>query len=256
MIRVVTGLNGVGKTAYAVRLLRRYQRAGYTIAANIRVTDAIEVTTFDELMALRNCVLLVDEVTAVASSRSFATLSPEALVFFQTLRHSNIGVIWTAPTFDRADIALRQLTLSWTHLTALYTRRVPGSPWRSTLLALGRTGRPHEAQDGSKMVGALPFLFRPSSAFEHYDTLASVDLFQRVPRFPRTCPNCGLAIQYGRGSAVSSPPLNPARPSQLFCSACGYQIPTPQLAGDHGIGEADSNRGLSTLDHSPDLVQL
>lgn len=226
MITAVTGLNGAGKTAYAVAQLRKFQSRGYSIAANIDVSGATLLRNFDDVLALRDCIVLIDEITAVASSRQFASLSPEALVFFQTLRHSNLGVFWTAPTYDRADIALRSLTLSWVHLSPLFSRSRKLSPWRDTLVSFGRRGRPAESADGAKMITPVPFLFRPSKAFEHYDSHADVDLFQRVPRFPRSCPACGLSLSYGRGVAQPFQSLAPQQlSSQLFCPRCGVSLP-------------------------------
>lgn len=224
MIHAITGLNGAGKTAYAVGLLRAYQARGFKVAANIRVGDIDPVSSFDELMQLRDCVLLVDEVTAVASSRQFASLTPEALLFFQTLRHSGIGLIWTAPTYDRADLALRSLTLRWTHLSPILTRRIKGSVWRSTVLALARTGRPTEGIDGPRMVAPFPSLYRPSKHYEHYDSFADVDLFSRS-RFPSRCPGCGAGIGYARAGAVDYfPSSSPASARWLYCSSCGTQL--------------------------------
>jgi len=86
LITAVTGLNGAGKTSYAAGLLQKWQRKGIKTAANIGVVGSTLVRNFDDLLKLRDCILLVDEVTAVASSRQFASLTPEALLFFQTLR--------------------------------------------------------------------------------------------------------------------------------------------------------------------------
>lgn len=226
MIRAITGLNGAGKTAYAAGLLRRYNARGFRTAANIGVQGSQLVRTFDDLVALRDCVLLVDEVTAVASSRQFASLTPEALLFFQTLRHSNVGLIWTAPTFDRCDLALRSLTLSWTHLSALVTRRRPGSVWRSTVLSFTRTGRPVEALDGSKMLTPIPGLYRPARHYEAYDSFADVDLFSRS-RFPTRCPSCGVGIDYGRLRASTSRPEPDSTLSAFYCPRCAELLGTP-----------------------------
>lgn len=230
MIHGITGLNGAGKTAYAVGLLRKYKRRGFDIAANIGVVGATHVRNFDDLMALRNCVLLVDEVTAVASSRAYASLTPEALLFFQTLRHSNIGLLWTAPTFDRCDIALRTLTLHWTHLSALITRRVPNSVWRNTSYAFVRSGRPIEGMDGAKMLAPLPGLFRPAAHFEAYDSFADVDLFSRTQRFPGRCPTCGVGIDYGRSKPTVGYNPDGSFESAFHCSRCGVLLGVPVIS--------------------------
>jgi len=167
-------------------------------AANIGVQGAQLVRNFDDLLTLRDCVLLVDEVTAVASSRQFASLTPEALLFFQTLRHSNIGLIWTAPTYDRCDLALRSLTLYWVHLMPLIKSVPKGGIWANTHVSFVRGGRPVEGMDGAKMAAPLPGLYRPARHHAVYDSYADVDLFSRSQRFPSRCPECGISLDYGR----------------------------------------------------------
>lgn len=228
MITAVTGLNGAGKTAYSVGLLRRWAAKGVDTYANIGVRGARLVENFDQLMALRNCVLLVDEITAVASSRQFASLTPEALLFFQTLRHSNIGLIWTAPTFDRCDLALRSLTLHWVHLMPLITTLPKGGIWRNTRVSFVLFGKPVEGVDGAKMDAAFPGLYLPSRHWQDYDTLANVDLFSRTNRFPNRCPNCGVGIDYGRLKAAESRDSASFSAITFFCARCTYDLGTAQ----------------------------
>jgi len=203
MITAVTGLNGAGKTSYAAGLLQKWQRKGVQTAANIGVAGATLVRSFEDLLSLRDCVLLVDEVTAVANSRQFASLTPEALLFFQTLRHSNIGLIWTAPTYDRCDLALRSLTLHWVHMTPLIASVPKGGIWANTHVSFVRSGRPHEGMDGAQMIAPLPGFYLPARHHAVYDSFADVDLFTRKQKFPNKCPNCGLSIDYGRQKAVT-----------------------------------------------------
>jgi hypothetical protein len=198
MIHAITGLNGAGKTSYAAGVLQRWQKKGVRTAANIGVKGSILVRNFDELLQLRDCVLLIDEVTAVASSRQFASLTPEALLFFQTLRHSNIGLIWTAPTYDRCDLALRSLTLYWTHLSPLIKSVPKGGIWANTHVSFTRSGRPTEGAEGANMIAPLPGLYRPARHHAVYDSFADVDLFSRSVRFPSRCPGCGVSLDYGR----------------------------------------------------------
>lgn len=230
MITGVTGLNGAGKTSFAVGVLAGFRRRGIKTAANIDVKGSTYVRNFDDLLKLRDCVLLVDEVTAVASSRQFATLSPEALLFFQTLRHANVGLIWTAPTFDRCDLALRGLTLHWYHLSSLVsTLPRPNGIWRNTHLALVRSGRPTEGLDGPKMLAPWFSLYRPAANFTDYDSFADVDLFARGIRFPGRCPGCGSSIDYGRVRASLRPVPLAEQLDSLHCPKCSTFLGTPTL---------------------------
>lgn len=226
MITAVTGLNGAGKTAWAAGELRRWHARGVDVFANIGVRGAGLVENFDQLMRLRNCILLVDEVTAVASSRMFASLTPEALLFFQTLRHSNIGLIWTAPTYDRCDVALRSLTLRWVHLSPLITTRPKGAIWRSTRVSFMRSGKPVEGMDGARMLAPMPGLYLPSRHWQEYDTRANVDLFSRSTRFPSRCPNCGLSIDYGRMKAANVHTDDKLANVTFYCPRCSLDLGT------------------------------
>lgn len=226
MITAVTGLNGAGKTAYASGLLRKWQARGIKTAANIGVDGSTLIRNFEQLLELRDCILLIDEVTAVASSRQFASLTPEALLFFQTLRHSNIGLIWTAPTFDRCDLALRSLTLHWVHISALIATRPKGGIWANTHVSFTRSGRPVEGMDGPTMSAPMPGLYRPAKHHTIYDSFADVDLFTRSIKFPNKCPNCGMGIDYGRAKAVTDlggGEINTFEAS-FACPRCGHTL--------------------------------
>lgn len=223
MITAVTGLNGAGKTAYAAGMLQKWQERGIKTAANIGVQGSTLVRNFDDLLKLRDCILLVDEVTAVASSRQFASLTPEALLFFQTLRHSNIGLIWTAPTFDRCDLALRSLTLYWIHLSPLITTRPKGGIWANTHVSFKRGGRPIEGLDGPTMLAPFPGLYMPARHHAVYDSFADVDLFSRTQKFPNKCPNCGIGIDYGRRKATTEFHGETFEASFL-CPQCGHNL--------------------------------
>jgi len=223
VIVAVTGLNGAGKTSYAAGLLQRWQAKGVPTAANINVAGSQLVRNFDDLMLLRDCVLLVDEVTAVASSRQFASLTPEALLFFQTLRHSNIGLYWTAPTYDRCDLALRSLTLRWVHLSALIATVPKGGIWRNTHVSFVRSGIPTEGVDGAKMLGGFPSLYLPARHHAVYDSFADVDLFTRTQKFPSRCPECGVSIDYGRMRASTEVGITDFE-AAFYCPRCSHML--------------------------------
>jgi len=225
VITAVTGLNGAGKTSYAAGLLQRWNAKGIKTAANIGVRGSQLVRNFDELLELRDCVLLVDEVTAVASSRQFASLTPEALLFFQTLRHSNIGLIWTAPTYDRCDLALRSLTLYWVHLSPLIRSIPKGGIWANTHVSFVRGGRPMEGMDGAKMLAPMPSLYLPARHHAVYDSFADVDLFTRSQRFPSRCPGCGVSLDYGRLKA-STEPSGATFDASFYCPQCDALLGT------------------------------
>jgi len=205
-VRAITGLNGAGKSAFAVRELMRAQKRGFATASNVKVDGAEHVRSFERLMELRHTLVLLDDVTAVASSRNYAAMTPEATLFFQTLRHHDVSLIWTAPTFDRADVLLRSVTREWTDVRVLWATRRKGSLWKSTQLAYTLTGTPVESITAGK-TGAgykidFPWIdiFRPASVFQNYDSFADLDLFT-PEKFPTRCRDCGAVLMYPRVQA-------------------------------------------------------
>lgn len=232
MITAVTGLNGAGKTSYAAGLLQKWRKRGIKTAANIGVEGSELVRNFEQLLTLRDCVLLIDEVTAVANSRMFASLTPEALLFFQTLRHSNIGLIWTAPTYDRCDLALRSLTLHWVHMMGLVKTIPKGGIWANTHVTFTRSGRPVEGVDGATMQAPIPGLYFPARHHAVYDSFADVDLFTRSQKFPRVCPNCGTSIDYGRSKAVTEF-HGETYVASFQCGRCGHNLGSVTKATGH-----------------------
>lgn len=203
-IKAITGLNGAGKSAMAVSILRRAQAKGFRTAANVRVDGAEHIIDYDQMMDLRHAVLLLDDVTAIASSRNYAAMTPEAVLFFQTLRHHDISLLWTAPTFDRADVVLREVTREWCDVRVLWATRREGSMWKSTRLALTVTGTPKEdklSPGGYKIDFPWLGLFQPAGVHQHYDSFAELDLFT-PERFPSRCRVCGAVLTYPRVTAA------------------------------------------------------
>lgn len=205
-IRAITGMNGAGKSAFAVRELLNAQKRGFNTASNVKVDGAEHVRSYDHLMSLRNTLVLLDDVSAIASSRNYAALTPEAVLFFQTLRHHDVSLIWTAPTFDRADVLLRSVTREWTDVRVLFATRRKGSLWKSTQVAYTLTGRPEESisagASGSGYKIANPWLdfFRPASVYQNYDSFADLDLFT-PEKYPTRCRDCGAILMYPRVQA-------------------------------------------------------
>ena len=202
-IRAITGLNGAGKSALAVKMLLAAQKKGFTTASNVKVNGAVHVRDYEHLMSLRNCLLLLDDVSAVASSRNYAALTPEAVLFFQTLRHHDVSLIWTAPTFDRADVLLRSITREWTDVRPLLSTRRAGSLWKSTRIAYTLTGSPKTdplSDGGYKILNPWLDFFRPSTVHQEYDSFADLDLFT-PEKFPTRCRDCGAVLMYPRVKA-------------------------------------------------------
>lgn len=202
-VRAITGLNGAGKSAMAVSMLLEAQKKGFATASNVKVSGAAHIRDYDHLMSLRHTLVLLDDVSAIASSRNYAALTPEAVLFFQTLRHHDISLIWTAPTFDRADVLLRSITREWTDVRVLWATKREGSLWKETKIAMTLTGTPKTdalADGGYSIQNGWLGLFRPARVHQDYDSFADLDLFT-PEKFPTRCRTCGAVLMYPRVQA-------------------------------------------------------
>ena len=196
-IVAVTGANGAGKTAWAVRELRFRISRGYTVYANFPIKGAKLVTSWAHLIEIENAYVLLDEIVAVASSRDYSAMPTDAVLAMQTLRHRDVGLYWTAPNFGRADKIIREVTQRWVNLSPLISWPERGKIWPNTRLSLVSKGIPvTDGSDGQRLAHATYSLFRPKTVSNDYDTLASIEGFSADP-FPSRCRDCGARINYG-----------------------------------------------------------
>lgn len=112
-IRAYVGPNGGGKTLAAVATaVAPALEAGREVVANINIDHprARVLRSWRELDELRNCVLLLDEITSVFPSREFSKLPPQVARQLNQLRKVDVEVHWTAPHWQRCDVILRECT--------------------------------------------------------------------------------------------------------------------------------------------------
>lgn len=111
MIESFIGPNGSGKTTAALIYARRIAaRRGVPIYSNVAAEGVILITGYDMLASIRHAVVILDEVLAVAGSRESRSLPRRIQLWLTTLRHSDVILLWTSPSFERADVLLREVT--------------------------------------------------------------------------------------------------------------------------------------------------
>lgn len=93
--------------------------SGRYVLSNVRLWDPetnaphrfwVPLTSFQQLLQARNCDVLLDEVTGVASSRESAALPPQVANLLVQLRRKDITLSWTTPSWARADKIIREVT--------------------------------------------------------------------------------------------------------------------------------------------------
>lgn len=119
-ITACVGPNGSGKTLAAIveAVIPSWQN-DRPVRANVHLYPerlgfdpdlALPLNAGRDLLEAEHCTILLDEITAVFPSRSFASLPPELQRVLNQLRKKDVDVIWTAPNWSRCDVILREVT--------------------------------------------------------------------------------------------------------------------------------------------------
>lgn len=149
------GANGSGKSLLAVSDSVVSLRSGRRVLSTVRLTSdgACELeaedckvwglhpahkaphplwsplTCWDDLLQAEHCDVLLDEVTTVASSRDASGLPPEVVDWLVQLRRRDVVLRWTAPSWSRADLVLREVSQGAAICKGLLRRRAEGQDW-------------------------------------------------------------------------------------------------------------------------------
>jgi len=201
-----TGVNGSGKTLLAVSCAIADMMTGREVYSTVPIeyvdpkTGAVyrshPIVSLRQLLELRNCTVLLDEVAVIFSSRSSQSLPNEVVAFLQTLRHLGITVLWTAPGWMRCDNLLRQSTQGVVNVTPVI-RKHGKSPWPTPILAMaGLLDTTEGATDEAptKVLRRSFFVPSRSRAWGSYDTLADTPLLGRHLQ-GGTCADCGGSLE-------------------------------------------------------------
>lgn len=114
VVRGYIGRLGSGKTYSmmrdAVAWLRTYKGQIYTNMADVSCPEAIYIDNIQQILMLRDGLLLLDEASAVLSARFWQSVPRPVLTRFAQLRKHGIALYYTAQHEDRVDTVLRELT--------------------------------------------------------------------------------------------------------------------------------------------------
>lgn len=205
-IRAYVGANGSGKTLMAVWDLWPSMQAGRPVLSNLMLTDPatgephegwVPLRSWRQLVAARSCDILLDEVTGVASARSYASLPAQLLQVLVQLRKRDCTLSWTSPNFARADVVLREVTRGVVHCKAYVPKPDPESAWPQNRLIVSTLYDAADFEEWSmqKVAGidaiARGVLWRPGKVVNRlYDTKASVGVLDHLD-VTGTCLECG-----------------------------------------------------------------
>jgi len=169
MIKAFVGANGAGKTTAALIEARKLAaRENCDIWSNVGADGVKVLSSYDQLSELRHCIVILDEILAIAGARESRSLPRKIQLWLTTLRHSDVVLFWTSPTFARADVLLREVTQAVLYVKPLTVTKSRARLWRDTTLSLTLLRR---SVDGEPVPGLARM--RLIRTYRHFGTFES-----------------------------------------------------------------------------------
>jgi hypothetical protein len=137
------GPNGGGKTLAAVAMAyaaMEFQNRKVLSTVPLLDPDSgkphrnyVPWTSWDQLLDWWDGDVLADEILSIASSRGAASLDPRAQTLLVQLRKRNCRFWWTAPSYARADVIIREVTQAITECRGYYSDNTGRQERRGTI---------------------------------------------------------------------------------------------------------------------------
>lgn len=259
------GANGGGKSLAIVecKVLPAW-REGRCVVSNMTLRPEaagfdpelfVPLTTWRQIPLLSHALLVLDEINAVLPSRASTSSMPLELGrMLNQLRKPDVRLVWSAPSWKRADVILREVTQAVTVCRGFlpdrwqredgcrrFPRRLVGSDGRpvrvdgwannrlfgwSTYDAIELDEFTAGARDRMKPK-AVKWWWRPGKlAPSLYDTHDQVGLSDHLDQFG-TCGSCGGARQRVKCRCVEVPGAGEARaePGARRLALSGAEVP-------------------------------
>lgn len=207
-ISAYVGANGSGKTLCMVHDVLPSLFSGRDIFTTVplHLPDGTTpgnvhlLTAWGQILDAQHADILLDEVSAICSSRDIQALPPQVATILQQLRKRDLTLRWTAPSWARADRVLRETTQLMTVCNGWISRKDPESSWRRHVLFRFRSYDAADYTDFSDpahvskrlkpLQASWYALTKKSIAPRCYDTLAQVSTIGTVLDSGR-CAVCG-----------------------------------------------------------------
>jgi hypothetical protein len=212
-------------------------------------------TNWRQLLDVEHCDVLADEVTGVASSRDSQSMPAQVANALVQLRRRDVTFRWTAPSWSRADLIIRECSQATTFCRGYLPVNVQvgddeqDRAWRHRRLFKWVT---YDAAEVDEMTQGKREKLKPwvfdlhwgpgSPAFAAFDTFDAVSSIGQVSDHGR-CMTCG-----GRRSVPAcscSDYVAPARTRSGGAAARGPRV----RGGDAAPADAEVEDGGSVHDH-------
>lgn len=158
------GANGSGKSLLAVGDALGHLDRGRVVLSTVRLVDPESdepcddptctyalhpehgrahplwrpLLTWQDLLNAESCHVILDEITGIASSRESQGLPGEIADRMMQFRRRDVTVAWTAPSWARCDLLLREVTQCAVLCRGVIRRRAAGQTWRASTLVASR----------------------------------------------------------------------------------------------------------------------
>lgn len=260
-IHAYIGANGGGKSLAAVYDTLPSLAAGRSVASTVRILDPatgephplwIPLDDFRTLLNVEFCDVILDEVTGVASSRESAGMPAAVANHLVQLRRRDVVLRWTAPSWKRADVIIRECSQAVTLCMGFVGERVEDDGtdrmWSSRRLFFWRTYDAFAFDEWSayRKERARPvarqLFWRPgSTAQAAYDTFDSVLSLGAVSE-GGLCMDCGGKRTHRR---CGCPPKRVYVPETDETPA--VILESPRDPGLHVVGSFPEDKGTASL---------
>jgi hypothetical protein len=185
---------------------------------------------YQQLLDAKDCDILFDEVTGIASSREYQSMPMQVANFLVQLRRRNVALRWSSTNWARSDIIIREVTQAATLSVPYFSRTrksKKGEPpilWKDRFIFFTRTFDASLLDDfdargadmGLLKPHALQLYFRKGAyAMSAYDTLDPVLSLGWANEAGmcmscggrRSIPKCSCSSKHHIEPPVNHPPL-------------------------------------------------
>lgn len=183
-ITAFVGGNGDGKTLGAVsQYVAHALSRGRPVASTMTIYDPFtgephpntyKLTGWRDLLDLRDCLLILDEISSEFPSRGAMQLPAELMTLIHQLRKPRVDLVWTAVNWARADVALREATKKVITCSGHMPDRWAREPRDSSLLhpsgtkILDSKGKASKIEDEWPPMRLFRYLSYDATAFDEF----------------------------------------------------------------------------------------
>lgn len=180
-ITFIAGEIGAGKSTYAVKIARKYLKAGWSVYSTdyIKGCYKLDVNDLNTLMAKPNSLLIIDEASLKMNSRQFAQIKLSLIEYFKLSRHCKNKIIMISQTFGDTDKQIRDLSTHVYFVRKILNGLVSVPVKVRARLDIGQDGQPTMMYKIGHF-GKVILLFRYRKYFNSFDDFHR-DLIADVP---------------------------------------------------------------------------